>query len=173
MACLLAGELFELGGAGVAGTTEPLGVAAVGRFEHRDAAILWSSAFGDDDDAEARAALITLPNAAGHLLEVVRNLGYENHVGATGDSGVQGDPSGVTAHDLDHHDAAMGLGRGVQPIDGVGGEADRRIEAEAAGRADDVIVDRLGYADQRNALLVELVGDGQRAVTADADEGIE
>ena len=157
----------------MAGPTEPLGVAAVRRFQHRDAAVLWSRAFGNDDDAEAGAALVALPDAGGHFVEVVRNLRNQDHVGAAGDTGVQRDPPGVAAHHFHHHDAAMGLGGGVQTIDGVGGEADGGVEAEAAGGADDVVVDRLRHTDQRNALLVELVGDRQCAVAADADERIE
>ena len=86
---------------------------------------------------------------------------------------VQRDPAGVAPHHLDDHDAAVGFGGRVQAIDRVGREADRGVEAEAAGRPVDVVVDRLRHADERDALLVELVGDGQRAVAADADERVE
>ena len=41
------------------------------------------------------------------------------------------------------------------------------------GRADDVVVDGLGHADERNARLAELVGDGERAVAADDDQRVE
>ena len=63
--------------------------------------------------------------------------------------------------------------RGVQPVDGVGGEADRAVEPEGAVGLDDVVVDGLGNADERNAPLVKLVGDRQRAVAADDDERVE
>ena len=36
-----------------------------------------------------------------------------------------------------------------------------------------VVVDRLRHADDGNAVLVELLGDGQRAVAADADQARE
>ena len=52
-------------------------------------------------------------------------------------------------------------------------KADGSVETEAARRPDDIVVDRLGHADERNALLVELVGDGECAVAADADQRIE
>ena len=109
----------------------------------------------------------------GDLLEVVGNLRNQDDVGAAGHAAVQRNPAGVAAHHLDDHDAAMRFGRRVQPIDRVGGEADRRVEAETARRADDVVVDRLRHADERDALLVELVRDRQRAVAADADERVE
>ena len=38
---------------------------------------------------------------------------------------------------------------------------------------DDVVVDRLRHADDRDAALAELVRDGQRAVAADDDERVE
>ena len=67
----------------------------------------------------------------------------------------------------------MRFGGRVQAIDGVGREADRGVEAETARRPVDVVVDRLRHADQTHAPLVELVGDSQRAVAADADERVE
>ena len=70
---------------------------------------------------------------------------------------MQGDPAGIASHHLDDDDAAVGLGGRVQAIDRIGGKADRRIEAEAAGRSVDVVVDRLRHADEWDALLVELV----------------
>jgi hypothetical protein len=76
-----------------------------------------------------------------------------------------------TAHHLDDDDAAVRFGGRVQPIDRFGREADARVETEAARRAVDVVVDRLRDADERDALLVELVRDGERAVAADADRG--
>ena len=67
----------------------------------------------------------------------------------------------------------MRFRRRVQPIDGVGREADRRVEPERVRRPDDVVVDRLGDADERDAHLRELVRDRQRAVAAEHDERVE
>ena len=61
----------------------------------------------------------------------------------------------------------------MQAIDRIGGETDRSVETETAGRAVDVVVDRLRDPDERNPLLVELVRDRERAVTTDADQRIE
>ena len=116
---------------------------------------------------------VALANAPRDVLEVVRNLRDQDHVGAAGHAAVQRNPAGVPPHDLDHHDPPVRFGGRVQAVDGVGREAHGRVEAETAGRADDVVVDRLGHADERNAPLVELVGDRQRAVAADADERVE
>ena len=67
----------------------------------------------------------------------------------------------------------MRFGGRVQPIDRVGRERDRGVEPEAVGGADDVVVDRLRHADDRDAQLAELVGDRQRAVAADDDQRVE
>ena len=83
--------------------------------------------------------------------DVERNLRNQNRVGAAGDAGVQRDPAGVAPHHFGHHDPAVRLGRRVQPVDGIGGEGHRRVEAETVGRADDVVVDGLRDADQRDA----------------------
>ena len=47
------------------------------------------------------------------------------------------------------------------------------VETEAVGRADDVVVDRLGDADERDPHLREPVRDRQRAVAAEDHQGVE
>ena len=61
----------------------------------------------------------------------------------------------------------------MEAVDGFGRERHGRVEAEAARGADDVVVDGLGHAHDRNALQIELVSNGQRPVAADDDERIE
>ena len=90
------------------------------------------------------------------MRDVERDLGNQDRVGAAGDAGVQRDPAGVAAHHFDDHDALVRFGRRVQPIDGVGREGDRGVEAETVGGADDVVVDGLRHADDRDAALAEL-----------------
>ena len=51
-----------------------------------------SGAFGDE---------------VGDGLNVVGDFGQEDDVGTGGDAGVQGDPTGVAAHDLDDHGAMV------------------------------------------------------------------
>ena len=152
---------------------QPLDVPVVRLLEERQLAPCRIRAFGDDHDAEARAPSIALQQPLGDQREVERDLGNENRVGAAGDAGVQRDPAGIAAHHFDDHDPAVRFGGRVQPIDGVGGEGDRRVEAETVGRADDVVVDGLRDADERDAAFAELVGDGERAVAADDDQRVE
>jgi hypothetical protein len=61
----------------------------------------------------------------------------------------------------------------VREIDPLSGKAHGRVETETARRADDVVVDRLGHADERDALLVELVRNRQCPIAADAHERVE
>ncbi len=90
-----------------------------------------------------------------------------------GNAAVQRDPSGVAAHHLDDHDAAVRFRRGVQAVDRIRSERHRGVEAEAAGCAPDVVVDGLRHTDDGNALQIELVRNRQRAVTADHHQGVE
>jgi len=55
----------------------------------------------------------------------------------------------------------------------VGRKAHRCIEAEAARRADDIVVDCFRHPDKRDAFLVELVRDCERSVAADAHERVK
>ena len=104
--------------------------------------------------------------------EVERDLRNEDHVCAAGDARVERDPARVSSHHLDHHHAAMRFRGGVQAVDRVGREADRRIEAEGQ-RPHDVVVDGLGHAHDRNPELDEAMGNGERAVAADDDQRVE
>ena len=109
-----------------------------------------------------------------HLVEVDRDLGDEDHVGAAGDAAHHGDPAGVAAHHLDDHDAVVRLGRRVEPVDRLGRDRDRGVEAERVVGAGEVVVDRLRDADDRElALVVEARRDAERVLAADRDERVE
>ena len=68
----------------------------------------------------------------------------------------------------------MGLGGGVQPVDGLGGDADRGVEAEGVVGGGQVVVDGLGHADAVDAVLVgEPGGDAEGVLAADRDERVD
>ena len=85
---------------------------------------------GDDDDREVLAAGVPSRDLAARVLDGDRMLGNEDDVGAAGDPAHDGDPAGVPAHDLDHHHAVVRLGGRVQPVDRLGADPHRRVEAE-------------------------------------------
>ena len=101
------------------------------------------------------------------------DLRNQNHVAAAGDARVEGDPAGVAAHHFQHHHPLVAGGGGVQAVEGVGGAEHGAEEAEREGGGGEIVVDGLGDADHRNAVLVKLLGDRQRAVAADADQPAE
>src|SRR6516162_7441203 len=69
-------------------------------------------AFGDDDDAEVTSTGMAQADALGDFLDVERLFGDEDYVGTASDAAVHGDPSGIAAHDFDHHDALVRFGGG-------------------------------------------------------------
>ena len=87
--------------------------------------------------------------------DVERNFRNQNRVGAAGHARVERDPARIAAHHLDDHDPAVRFRGRVQPIDGVGRERHGGVEPETVRRADDVVVDRLGHADERDAASCE------------------
>ena len=106
-------------------------------------------------------------------LDVEGLLGDEDLGRAAGDARVQGDPAGVPAHHLDDQDAVVGLGRRVQPVDGLGGDVDGGVEAEREVGAGQVVVDGLRDADDVDAQVGELGRDTERVLAADRDEGVD
>ena len=65
------------------------------------------------------------------------------------------------------------LRRRVQPVECLGGGGDCRIEADRLGRAADVVIDRLGDADDRDAELVEPMRDREATLSSDDDQCVE
>ena len=114
-----------------------------------------------------RAPPIALAETLGDDGDVERNLRDQDRIGSAGDAGVQRDPPGVAAHHFHDHDAPVRFGRRMQAIDRIGREVDGRVESEAVRRPDDIVVDGLRDADDRDALLAEFVRDRERAVAAD------
>ena len=121
-------------------------------------ALLRHRALGDDDDRGVAATLVTALDAIAHLVDVERHLRDQDDGRAAGDAGVGGDPAAVAAHHLDHHHPVVALGGGVQPVDRVGGDLHRGVEAERQVGADDVVVDRLRHADDRQTEVRRAAG---------------
>jgi hypothetical protein len=97
----------------------------------------------------------------------------QGNVRAAGDPGRDGDPSGVAAHDFDHLHAAVRLGGRVQPVDRLGGNHHRGVEAEARVGAAEVVVDGLGHADAVHAALGQFHRDRLGIVAAHRDQGVQ
>jgi hypothetical protein len=90
-----------------------------------------------------------------------------------GNAGVQRDPAGITPHHLHHHHPLVALGRAVQAVQAFGGESHGGVEAEGGEGFVQVVVDGLGHAHDAQALLVQRIGDGERAVAADGHQRVQ
>ena len=82
--------------------------------------ILGLGPLGHDDDAEELSPLPALEDLTADLIHVEGEFRDEDDVGAAGEAPLDGDPAGVTAHDLDDHDPVMGFGRRVEPVERLG-----------------------------------------------------
>ena len=135
--------------------------------------LLGRGALGDTDDP------ILLPHleAPLHGLADVRHVEglFRDHrvVRAAGHAGVQRNPTHVAAHDLDDEDAVVRLGRGVQPVDGLGGHGHGSVKAKGVVGGVDVIIDGLGHPDDRNPIIRKPLRPFERALAADGDERVD
>ncbi len=107
------------------------------------------------------------------LVDVEGSFRNEDHVGARRHSAVQGDPTGMPAHDLDDEDAMMAFGGGVQAVDGLHRDVDRRVEPEGVVGGRQVVVDGFGNPDNRDSFGVEPGGDAEGVLAPDGDEGVD
>ncbi len=67
----------------------------------------------------------------------------------------------------------MGLGGGLEPVEGLGGDTHGRVEAEGDVRDGDVVVDGLRDADDGQAVVRHQPGRLQRALAADRDDRVQ
>ena len=153
--------------------SEPIYRADPAALDQLDVAAAGPGTLGHHHDAEAPARRFPRADLRAHLLDVEGDLGDQDHVGAAREAAVQGDPAGVAAHQLHHHDPVVTLRRGVHLVQRLRRGAHGAVEAEGALGAAHVVVDRLRYADYRKPFAPELVGDLKAAVPADGDEGVE
>src|ERR1043166_3784155 len=97
---LLARTLLDFGrhyGTDAAQARFPVLRLARGGYEFT---ILLSGPFGHDDDREMSVGLFTLADFGTDTFVCERNLRDQDHVGTTGDPGVDRDPARITAHDF-------------------------------------------------------------------------
>src|SRR5207244_6243542 len=134
-------------------------------------AILFTSAFGDNNDCELFPEVFPFLYFCADALVTKRNLRNQNHIGTAGDSGVKGDPTGVTPHDFKDHDAIVAFSGSVQPIERIGRARHSRIKSEREKRSFQIVVDRLWHPYDGDHVLDQLLCDAQGAVSADGDEG--
>ncbi len=113
--------------------------------------------FGDHHDRGEATLGVSGLEVAADLIDVEWLLGDEDLGRAAGDSGVGRDPSGVPPHHLADDHAIVGLGGGVQPVDGLRGDLHGGVKAEGDLGAGEVVVDRLRHPDDGNALAGQLL----------------
>ena len=128
---------------------------------------------GAGHNAEVLAVILAPPHGLGHGVDVVGNLGDEDHVGPAGQPGAQAQPAGIVAHDFHHDDAVVAVGCGMQPVDGAGGHGQRGIEAKGDVGGCHVVVDGLGQGNDVHAQPGEAEGVFLGAATTDADQGLQ
>src|SRR5699024_11776197 len=116
----------------------------------------WSSDVCSSDlDPVALALLEALLHAGADLVDIEWELRQQDVVSATGHARMQRNPAGVTAHNLNDHDALVGFRSGVQTVDGLGGHGDGGVEAEGVIHAIDGVVDGLREPDDRDAVIMQ------------------
>ena len=130
-------------------------------------------AFGDYHQAELPPRFLPPVNPSANIFNGEGNLGDQNHVSAPGNAGMKRDPSGIAAHHFDQHDAMMAFGGGVQAVNGIGGDVQGGVKAKGNLGGGEVVVNRLGHADDMQALAPEIAGDAQRAVSPNDDQSIQ
>ena len=134
---------------------------------------LGNGAFCDGNDGKAAAALVSAFDGFHDLVDVIGDLGEQDHVRAASDARVQRKPAHLVAHDLDDENTAVRAGRCMDLVDSRSGNVDCRLEAEGHLRSPEVIVNGLGKGDHIQAFLAEQVGCLGGAVSAAHDQAVQ
>jgi len=83
---------------------------------------------------------------------------------------VQGEPARVASHDFEHKDAPVTFGRGSKIGHRFGNPRHRSIEAESDIGRIEIVVDRLGHADDRNPGTRQLQCGAERTIATQHDQ---
>src|SRR5258705_9056425 len=98
-------------------------------FVHLDVARKLRSLRGNHN-AEITAARVSLPDEFCHFVDVERHFGNQDDVCSARYAAVDGDPTRVASHDLDHDYAIVRLGGSVHAVNSAGGYVDRCVETK-------------------------------------------
>ncbi len=129
--------------------------------------------FGNDDNRIHPAFAVPGADLGGHLVHVKGNFGDQDGLGGACNAGMQRDPAGIAAHDLDHHHPLVAFGSAMQAIQTLRCKADGRIETEGGEGLVQVVVDRLGHTHHPQPLLVQGIGNGQRAIATNRNQCVD
>ena len=102
-----------------------------------------------------------------------RELGDDDHVGATREAAHHRDPSRVASHDLADHDAVVRRRGGVQAVERLGDHAHGAVETDAVVGDAQVVVHRLGHTDHGACSSASRAATLERVIAADGDERVE
>ena len=132
------------------------------------------NAFRKDDDVRMFAVRAAPVDAQDDIFHVVRNFGHDDDLRAARDAGIQRDVATAPAHDFNDADAFVRSHRVAQFIDDVETGVDRRIETQSIIGIFEVVVDRAGDADRRDAVFVaQALRALERTVSADDDQPLD
>src|SRR4051794_26110897 len=135
---------------------------------------LWRNfqSFGDYNNGEAFAVTLATGYIVANVLHGKRNFGDKDDMRSTGDPCLKGNPSSITTHDLDHHDAMVRLSGSVNLVNAFGRGVNRGVEAKRQFGSGEVVIDRLGNANNFHPFFEEVEGDFLGSIAADGDDGV-
>src|SRR5271156_6832410 len=109
--------------------------------------------FGNDHDGRAFAAAMAVLDTIADVVEAERQLRHDDGLGAAAKRDRDCDKARVAPHHLDAKDALVGERRVADAVDSLERGVDGGIEADRVVGAGDVVVDRRGDDENRDAGL--------------------
>src|SRR5678816_2648961 len=119
------------------------------------------------------ASFVTREDLLANLLDVVRDLGNENHIGRRSEPCVERNESSVSPHHFHHDHSVVALCSCMQLVECFDCSVDGSVEAESRNGATHIIVDCLRHSDNFKATPHELQCNPQRSVSSDRNERID
>ena len=134
---------------------------------------LGQSAFGNADDAVLLPHLESAFHCLANISDIERHFGNHGVVRTASHAGMQRNPANVAAHDFNNQNTVVGFRRGVQPVNGVGGNGHGGIKTEGVVGSVDVIVNGLGNTNDGHAVISEPLRAFECAFAANGDECVD
>ncbi len=140
-------------------------------FLYHHVATSGASSLGHNDDAEALTLSASLLDELAHPIDIEGYLRNEDDVTPSGNASMERNPSRISPHNLDDHNPVVGLGSGVEAVDGLGHHVYSRIKSKGDISGAEVVIDGFGNPHNWNAKSQKSYRDVEGSIPSDGDKG--
>src|SRR5512145_3241890 len=87
---------------------------------------------------------------------MIRNFGYQDHIGTSGNAGSERQPAGFMSHNLNNDDTVVTACRAVQPVDGFSSYTHGGVKSKSHVCSGHIVINGFWQCDDIQPLLCQM-----------------